>query len=278
MDRIKKWIHKTPRMQKWGSKVTAKILATDSDLCQPQKKAILNILDALSQPTTGNIIVCPRGADNWKVACCLPYVLASLSVMDEYRSTSKDFRKPVLMLATSQTLTSLEEKLSTGSLDGAMAYFRNNGLLSDSDINKGAFYRTFILKTQLDAAKVKQATCSHDIILADMQYLSQLPKDSFSAVFVHASHKLSPDKVRPLRTRFGLDIPILLFNRAHPRYQTDGKSTTVPNLMVRDGSQVSAGITLSPTRKWRGINVGPKNSSDLQPLIGPSSDYELDMD
>ena len=102
----------------------------------------------------------------------------------------------MLMLATSQTLTSLEEKLSTRSLNGAIAYFQTNGFLTDLDKKRSIFYHMYILKTQLDTAKVKEATCSHDIILADMQYVTKLPKDRCLAIFVHASHKLSPEKVR----------------------------------------------------------------------------------
>ena len=277
MNRLKKWTTKTPRKQKWGAEVTNKILASHSIHHEPQKKAIFNIMGALGNPSGGNIIVCPPVPDTWKVACCLPYVLASLSLLDEYRTHSKDFRKPVLMLAHSETFDYLEDKMSTQSLDGITAHLKKNGILSSSDLKKGAFYRTFTLKTPLDAARVKEATSSYDVILADMLFLPQLPRDKFSAIFIHASNQLSPEKLRPVQRRFGEDIPIFLFNRSHPRYRTAAESTGPPQLEVQNESKACAGLSLRPKRWKRTVKIRIHDRSELQPLIGSSSESDLEL-
>lgn len=42
--------NKAPRLQRWGPAATARMLTADSDLCEPQKKALLDILGLFKNP------------------------------------------------------------------------------------------------------------------------------------------------------------------------------------------------------------------------------------
>ena len=107
------------RLQRWGLVATARMLTTDSDLCEPQIQALLDNLDFFKNPQAGNITACPPVPEKWKVACCLPYMLSYLSKKEGCRSL--DLSKPILMLATTEvTLSHLEKKVSTQESHGAI--------------------------------------------------------------------------------------------------------------------------------------------------------------
>ena len=223
MDCARKWERKVSRLQRWGPAATARMLTTESDLCEPQIKALLDILDFIKSPQASNITVCPPVPEKWKVACCLPYVLSYLSKKEGCRSL--DLSKPILMLATTEvTLSHLERKLSTQKPHGAVAFFRDNGFLTESEVGSGAFYHVYSAKSRLDMAEMKEVASRHEIVLTDLQYCPNIPKDCFSAVLVYGNHQLSSHQLGLLKNNFGQDMPIVLFAASAYAFQ-ENKNT-----------------------------------------------------
>ena len=246
MDSAKKWENKVSRLQRWGPAATSRMLTTESDLCEPQIKALLDILDFFKSPQAGNITVCPPVPEKWKVACCLPYVLSYLSKKEGCRSL--DLSKPILILATTDvTLSRLDKKLSTQEPHGAMAFFTDNRFLTESEVGNGAFYHAYSAKSRVDMAEMKEVASRHEIVLTNLQYCSNIPKDCFSAVFVYGNHQLSSHQLGLLKNNFGQDMPIVLF-AASPYAFQENKNTARKSedreFTVTRGKKVGARIIL----------------------------------
>ena len=169
------------------------------------------------------ILQCPHVPEKFKMACCLPYVLSYLSKKEGCRSL--DLSKPILMLATTEvTLSRLEKKLSTQEPYGTMAFFRDNGFLTESKVGIGTFYRVYSTKSRLDTAEMKEMASRHEIVLTDLQYSPNIPKDCFTAVLVYGNHQLSSHQLVLLKNNFDQDMPIILF-AASPYAFQENKNT-----------------------------------------------------
>ena len=188
------------------------------------------------------------------MACCLPYVLSYLSKKES--CTSLDLSKPILMLATTEvTLSRLEKKLSTQEPHGAMAFFRDNGFLTESEVGNGAFYRVYSAKSRLDTAKMKEVAYRHEIVLTDLQYSPNILKDCFSAVLVYGNHQLSSHQLRLLKNNFGQDVPIVLFPYAFQENKNTARKSEDRNLLSREERRLVLGSSFNPTSRlllvWR---------------------------
>ena len=249
-----------PRLLQWGAAITTKMLATDLELCHSQKKAILDILDYLNDPKLGRFLACPPVPEKWKVACCLPYLLGSLDPALRTSSSGSRYRqKPVLVLATTKvTLWHLTEKMSSLMLDGSQLYFKTKGVLSDMDITTSGLYRTHVVETAAEVARVTDLSSHYDIILTLLQHYSAVPSSCFSEVFVYGNHQVTGYELNRLRSKFPADVPILLFTDApYCHYQHLGACGEAQALRLKTPplevsafreNAVCAGITL-PTKR-----------------------------
>ena len=255
------------RLQRWGPAATARMLTTDSELCEPQIKALLDILDFFKNPQVGNITACPPVPEKWKVACCLPYVLSYLSKKDGCRSL--DLSKPILMLATTEvTLSRLEKKLSTQESHGAMAFFRDNGLLTELEIENDAFYHVYCVKSRLDMAEMKEVASRHEIVLTDLQYCSNIPRDSFSAVLVYGNHQLSLHQLELLKNNFGQDMSIVLFAASPYAFQENknsAKKSEDTEFNITKGKKVGTRIVLQSHQQHDAAGVEIAEDFDAHP-------------
>jgi len=230
-------------LELWGKVVTMKFFASKSSLSITQKKAVLEIVEWMSQPDCDSIFECESHEDCIKIICCLPYILGFSLHEGKIPRAIMDLQKPILILALSvDFLSNLKRNLSSNPVDGGMPYLQCLGIVTTLQLNQGVYYSNLVIKNGTDVRKITKSMGKVDIVLSHIDQCSKLSSECFSVVFVIGYPSLPAKEFQDINDKFSSRTKVILFT-SDLALSSVQASTSQPSLSQSERS--------SSSKSWR---------------------------
>ena len=182
----------------------------DSLLTKPQQMGLNILIDWFVYSNNKNESVVVDSVIGFeqtaKMICCLPYMYGWAVATGLINETQMDLRFPILVLGKKETVKRLWKLIH-----GKPFYVPSDHRFS-FETYTDSLYRSYLVRDATSARIIRQIIGKDDVAVSDLNYLEDLPHDSFSVVIVYNIGPLQESLMNSTLKKFGTHSKITFIN------------------------------------------------------------------